>query len=1615
MNDARELLAAGAILPLGTEDAGEEAVPLTARKYRHPVLEGRAVVRLVTADLGGGEDQAAEFLGFEREKEPVTVGLGRHGTLGFPEWVLVHHPEDGHHALDIVPEIERIAQRATVKPKAALDAFRELAGRLASSVPHLLPSFYERAAREFLAAGNLAYAGQLFDQARKTETEHSLPIDEERLDTVFLEFALAGALTVKALCAYGRELSHRVPADEALRRFTELCVRRTAAGLEPPQVASELRRLARAAGVNVQAAEGAYLAEMLVLPVTVNASAGWWRTHRRAVAALAEERPEFRGTLLNMKPSDEEVAGLWLEMLEESGAVAALFDPEGVPEEARPEGGGVGWLNRFVGCFWGHQWNGVPVPALHGLVERMADRLKTELTARGEGLAPTPHVDLLDLLLELGVPVADPGPREILYLENWANAGERRDLLALAADPRFADCFHHNVEWMGDSGKGVFRMLAAAPGGRLLLARWMASAARRSIAPGLPGLPEPLDRLIWLPVEVLALAEDEVREAAAADLAPVLARTLRAGLFDELGWPAWEEAVEQLSREGETADMTIADAWPELIVAGRRQVRVIGAQGVVLTHDVRIPPQDSYRDPGFCYVDGELLVHWCPGYEDDRVGYWHTTPDRSHPITGHVVEAKRMYWYCMGRELLGLPLPGGGRTTGAGVVRRGDAVLPPSREVIGDGTSYWSWFVKEGGEAAHWYEYDPESGEYGRRGMPAFLADATRGLPDRSTLASGRLLPLPSKEATPVGTPVDGALGWRAVQLPDGSYRGEDLAGNTVIAPEGSPPFHVLFFPGDDRPRALVKNGYRRLELVDSDGVVTARVEADEEREVFSSGTRLLPPVQYWHCMRPRDPRGSEALRRIDGETVAELLKAASHEEDLAEAVRRLVPDVTHEALITAIVGVVRFAADQRETLDAVVRRLESVSRKKEVADPSDRLINAAVEGLGYGKVYLHGDEKAGALRALRKAALSMAAGDLDEDSLPALHLDGPLLAETTAEIPAMVGGVRSVAYRAVSALNAPENREALAALLAVFGELGLIGDEERHGRWRRFLLRLDRETVEPYEKERTRNGNGLLAMKDGAFMAVVDHEIPYYSKEFHGFFYDPSGRFELPAAYEVFSSEPVSELEDALLAARLMAEAAARGPAPWFPEAAEEFARLTGVTPTMARLVVAGLPNIDRWDRDFLPSETRAALGLKVADAAAAKEELVSLDAGVRRAVVAALVPSEQSRLWTGGPDVSAAAEVWNTEVGRRVAVPEEIMAEAVKEVRTDWKPGRAMPALLDPPSAPELSRDMDWTVRNYHARPVEEGAAGFNAAVLVGAAALTAWLAHRLPAGDPLRERLPASLAAVSDRLAHPGLLLALDKYVDHAEFCRGAGDPLEKRKSFSKYGAVVVPRGTGRSFPAIDPALLDEEGNDPYMTVLRGLSSEACAVGLAVRLVRDERFAALLADPGDPAAGERAADGTWWPQDPSRSVPDLVAEASGRYGLSPDAAAVYLMLLAMPDPTDKNTARWTGWRPARLKAARAELAGTDLVVEARRSRAGRSSFLPCGWSDLRKPPLPLEEWKLPLYVLSGDGRQPAPLGVVVPAEPVGDLYRRAWKRILDEDGPRFADLEVRRGRRR
>ncbi|MDQ0988707.1 DNA-binding protein [Streptomyces sp. V2I9] len=1705
-----ELLRAGAVLPPGTATGGARAVPVVAQTYRHPALaDDQVVVRLVSVEPG--DDPGTGFLGLQAEGEPVEVGVGQPRALGFPEWVLVHHPEDGHLAMSLLERMEKISRTAKSRPKRARASFEEIGRELAGAVPHVLPTFYEQAGRVFLDADEKSYASMMFSHARKAETAHGLPFDEERMDTVFLEFSLADAVQPAMLSSYAKGLSSRsrLTPGRALRHVRGLFVRLAAHGSAPSGPAvGDLRRLAKAAaGKGAFDVEVDHLRQMLVQPGTAKAPTSWWKANRKALLELTRREPAFRGVLLGMMPAGWKPHELtyWAELLEETGALAGLFDPA-LPSDVRPPDGTAGWASRLL--------EAVPPRDLYPLFDRMADVLRTELAATDASLPAPMDAVLLDRLLALGIALSAPGCCcAQIQLDAWAQEDDRSDLLALRADVRFRPAFRRGCDRY--VGGREHALLAASPGGRPMLADWVAQTARAYLPAELSAFSSrystPLYRLRELSGEILAVAEAEVRAALAPGLAPALTRALRSGILDELGWPAWDEAVAALETPDPLEAITVADAWPHLVLRANRQIRVIGGEGAVLTHTLEVPAGTPRLAHIEChYVDGELGVYWQPVDGSGAYVHWPRSAPEPAPSGYPIPRMSEIRWSDEGIGVCTLPLPGGGRATGGGVVRPGDSAFPYERELLSDGTSFW--VLARDGDHPHreprWYTYDPVTDTVGETGMPDWFGEGLRAAPPGSRLLAARLLPAFSAGPGPLCAPVGGLIGWRVLELPDGSMRAEDLAGRAVVLPKGAePPRHVLEFPGTGRLLAVTCE-YGTIKVLDGegDGRVVAVVPRGEGGAVgFAAGTRLLPPLHFWHLLRPRDPQGSAALRRIGEETVAELLAAAvaERQEDagdeasgtcgpsrLVDLISTLLPEVGHHALRTGIAGMVRHAAEYQSVLNAARARLDAAvlaagdakenAREEDVreagrgeggggpeCDPTENAARAGVPETGGPRTATSGPgapepngPRAESVGAAPRGdlpeppddeTLARAVGGLDlvagrhlssyeHDLFEALGLIGDLIRTPIGtepdDRPASLDPIDVLNWRDLPSMAAPLALRAAspatpdvdrAAQHAYFAEATARGLSELNpAHWRVVLLEADTALLtDPRELYAAEFPPTVRVVGDGAFLLFCrawEHAPQWAlpsgrSQARRALHHDPAGRFETPTPYLPVADGPfVPDPKRAPgWSAVLLAELAERGPAPWFPEAAETFARLTGATPTMARLLVAGMPRID--DDRAMPAETLKTIGVQPADVRLAKDLLRSLAApDVRRAVLDALLPTDPTRLWTDGPDAVAAAEVWNRMVGRRTPVPEEPLRLAAETLGESWwRPYDAVPAFLHADTDPRFhSAVID---EEYYGIGALQGTPAVDIGVLKGTVALTACLAHRLPVGDPVRTALAGALAAVRDRVADPEVMIALKvRDADTEKLQRLLGEPVDVGEHAVRYGPVVVGKEARNPHASFRSVVSGEDEGEPLLKALFG-SGPRGAEETALRLLGDERFAALLADPGEPGAGARDEDGRWWPQHPGHSAPALVAEAAEKYGIHEDAAVLYLMVLAMPDPTDRNTALWTGWPrqrggTARLRTARDRLAATGLVVEGKRTRAARTLFLPGEWVSLPKPHIPLERWKLPLHPLL-DGEN-TPLGVVVPTEPAADLYRRAWQRVVDGDGPRFEKIEAPRPRK-
>lgn len=1694
---AAALLEAGAILPAGTTDR-DDADALTARTYTHTALGDRPVVRLVPGTLGEAEDLALEFLGLARTTEAPTVGQVRRETLGFPAWALVNDPANGHHALALVKDIERLGRQAKTRAGAAKEGFDALGTQLGRAVPHFLPTYYEQVARLFLQAENTTYAASFFGKAREAERVHGLVVDEDRQRAVFLEFAFAGALTVKALRQYVRDLVARLAPVDAWAQFRRLLVERCAAGM-PPYAAlpQDVRALVKAAGLDRDTAERELVADLIGSPGVVRAPASFWTTYRSALVVLARQDASVRVRLLGFFPETFSESGQdtdgergWLALLAESGAEDLLTALPGASADAPSDSAApsdppvspADWLARWETHRRRNRATPGRSPQTLDLAARMADRLRADgrpvelFQGRWQRTA---DLDLLDLCLASGIPVVEPDDQDTgtgqpvtLPVGPWLTdtAPGARDLTAVAEQPVFRALLGRNVGSLGGGrgqrlGDADMAKLAAHPVLSGVLREWLTACAEEyTAARGLPGLHTALNKLSAFRTVVADVAPEAARLLKGHHVEPLLASTLRTGVLDELGWPALDETYAELAAEADTAprrrhrseSVGVTGAWPALILNTLERAVVVGPEGVLLRHTLRLPPTvDHWRVPAFRYVDGELLVMW---WEDGKQrGYWSHRPAEVFTVGGE----QTARWGGSGAsDEVCLPLPGGGRATGGKALHAGDTSLPPRRAVISDGTGHW----REGHQGTQrvWLEYDPAGGTHGRASLPAFLRsgvqDGTRLLAEHC-----QVLPLqPGLETTPFGT--DGTVLGRWVRrtvsetgtaAPADGHRivAGTPDGHTVTLPHplpggGSPvPLGALTLPGGSRPVMALHHRSVVAHPADTDGTGGGlwSVTPDSSGGNDAAGTPFVPPVAYWHALRPRDEQGSAALRNLTDARAAELCKevaaaVARHLEAFRAvkeytgpssramsegAVARVLPEVSDARLLAGVAALVRNAVDRAA---AVARYLEP----PQPAQPATPRNTARTQGMFFDHAPEHGDDT-----TLRDASAwgsermhggwwgtvnrwttirqilavnhvlggEPAFGPPVPSKVPFTPVDGWQRDEYT--VPgngliwtSLLDKLPELAYRAASATTSPEHRAGLLVLLDTLAA-GPLADPAGTVRQVELIEPLHGATPGQGHQEAVHRLGQVL--RKGARTVVVIADRGRNSRSdaacWLALDHDPTGVFG-PVPGFTLDREHVHRQGIALeRLTRLTALVREQAPAPWRPEAAEAFHTATGIGPLQSvALLSAAVAEPG--------AEALALLGAKTRVFETAQARVNYLPRDDRRALLRALLPEDPAELWSTGPDVKAAAEVWQERLASLVRVPEELDLDL-----SGTTPG-AVDLILNTGSRTWLAHGTDVTDGTGRPGLRRVSARG---AVSSALAALHT-LAYTLPYGHPLRAHLPLGLAALRGRLADPDLLLDLG--LDWTESGVSIGPTIRAAHGLPESGgadadglvragtALLLAPGHGSNEKLlIRPAGLAGP-DDPALGLVEGTVGQyGTGDLLALR--------ALLGEETDALVSAGAPDGSPChpAQDPTRAVPHLVTEAAEVLGLSEDAAALYLMLLALPDPTDRNCVRWTEWKPARVKKARTELAATDLVVEAKRSRAGRTLFLPCGWLERGAPGLPLETWKERLYPVAGSAR-------TLPHLPVSALFAAAWARVRGGDAPAFEELDTRaarKGRRR
>ena len=1089
----------------------------------------------------------------------------------------------------------------------------------------------------------------------------------------------------------------------------------------------------------------------------------------------------------------------------------------------------------------------------------------------------------------------------------------------------------------------------------------------------------------------------------------------------------------------------------------------VDAQETVLEHDLRIPANTpEWGRSRMTMANGQVFVGW---RSSEMRGYWSGRPGDVFEPSGDLAPS---YGAIAAGAGTSVALADGGRFEGGSPVHAGDTSAAPARKVVSDGVT--TWVLTESGNALR--EVDPATGRASRTSMPRFFEEfAAEGW--TLDLGASWLMPLPpGADASILGT-AGGMIGFRIrrrvaaeaqieweIEGVDGRhYRGmldDGTRGRNLLIPTG-----LMTLPGDPEPRPIAAYAHGSGIVVwDAGGsypVIRAALgnpkslsrgmhfmpNAVAQMSRLLEGTVFVPPALYWFALSPRQAAASVALRSVSDAGARRLLDAVVRDlpdkKDVGDypavptadrAISDLLPALTDANLRAAVTGAVVLAgrlARKLSSLDVIAAGAAPAARpatsQTTTADPAvapvrvvdDGALRSALSGLLAGSRSWYGPGPDGG-RPLEQLATVAEAMDTKpaRSGIRGLFQTGAQPQPVTlpsASTPwySPLGRLGAVALRASLSTTPDDDRVTLAAYLDALAKHGY---PSRSGNIR--LLTVQRSTG---GAGIARGGPSLGWNGDRTIFTGGVDQWTGSGPRMTGFEYSRTGNFGLDKDLTLVDEErPGRGWGDEKSIEVVLGSLTRRGPVGWDPAAVEVLQERTGLSRAAASILLATLPSIDLYEHNFLSSETRRILDIKVGEAKAARDQLKSLSVSQRLTLLDAAMPADPLDLWEGGL-VRAAERIANTWLalkGRRVAIDDDLLAAAARQLGFQGSPPDPLRLIADP-SDPRLAHEPPILVT---ANWMAEGATGeaFTSAALRTVAIALPWAHAALPVGHPLLAGLPDVLATVRKRLTSPTLVLPLGwvQWPGHDDALRAMGaHPWRAPRGASvqgsplEIGAIIAVAATGgdsvRLF--LRPASIDASFPVAIVPVLPP-DSLAIAQSAVFLASQDAEAIALR------AASSPLHEGGW-EADPSQSAPEVVDAVARDLGLAPESARLFLQLLSLPAPAKAHILRWNGWTGTTWTRAAKPLVEAGLVVQGQRARAGRDLFLSGPWADPQAPDLPVETWKLPLYeaeVVAG-GSIRKPLDRLVPLVPLHRLFAAAWQMWQTADRPGFDQVPGRR----
>jgi hypothetical protein len=1084
-----------------------------------------------------------------------------------------------------------------------------------------------------------------------------------------------------------------------------------------------------------------------------------------------------------------------------------------------------------------------------------------------------------------------------------------------------------------------------------------------------------------------------------------------------------------------TENLQFFGTAPHVIVTDGPKAVVVGHKGIEFEHEIKVKKGLAIKDLQF--IDGELFVVQGKGW-GQTARYWSSAPMKVQKEWYNNDTLAGFYHH---RE-------GCGTFTGEGTTRAGDKEIG-SGKFFADGEHYWTINWDDKTDARVIKEIDTDSGKVGRNSMPAFFEDfiKTGKTVDQE---NSHLLPYGDLAKTsPLGSK-DGLVGWRVrydidkdheetrYYSSDADHKNLECEGIDGRKWKGllndRVPIGLMDWPGSTEHRVLLGEvGWSwgdssNCELWDSQGEFEL-VSIGESVTRYCSGQATCLPPLFWHMYEARDEKSSKKLRSVNAKQAKVLLQAmtadresldddAEDDEQLPSlpktkaAIKKWLTTLKDKRFSMGIQGLVYQAVTVSESLEDLIDSRDPDSDDPVADAQQEACVDDAMECLGVSTGW--GDRPA--LFPHLANVKSFLVGEREAGPIsPGPFNWGPLLDDLDTQVYA--------SYWSKQKLD-PK----LAEFLEHWAAIGLF---ELPGSFRYYEGEFTGKVPFPVKKKRKRDDNPPWMLYEHKGNKFICWQESHWDENYEVIEYAPKGKFQVLPAFSLENGETEcsrGQWTGERMQGYITAFQERELPLPDKQKLKDSAARIN-VTHGELGLFWFGLVNIDSWETNFLPKPLREHLGLKVKETTNAKQAVKGLKSEFQTKLLAALMNGPAEDLWADGGQraLERLLVAWSGSAPKRLDVPADLL-KTLDDISGYGNTTEYIAALADPKKSPYLKSNATWQMGGGE----DEGKMDawcsadetFDDTMLKVATLAIPLICSKLPGGSAAAKTMADVFAQTNKCLNKPGLIFSLvsryfwgkgaeEKKLAHNLLKQLVGKmKVSKGVASADNGLICATADDDSAYFGYRPAKVktakDHERVMNIMTASRGSDAghEEPVTLSSSLLIRSDGYKAIIEriKKGDMTDGA-------YDSNPLISASSTVTQVAKKKKLSEEAAAYYLQLLTLHDPTSANVKLWNDWTTATINKAGKELLGKKLILDAKRARAGRTHFIPGGWETLKIPNLPLETWKLPLYDIGRDaetGKLTIPLERIVPLRPLPDLFAAAWKRVLDGDEPKYDEVK-------